>query len=61
MLKAGAHGLIDAVQPFPEALARECNNNNEVKPGDDVAADESGVANVEARTEITRAMATQMF
>jgi len=60
MLKAGAHGLIDAVQPFPEALARECNNN-EVKPGDDVAADESRVANVEGRTEITRAMATQMF
>lgn len=57
MLKAGAHGIINAVQPFPEVLAREYNNN-EIERGDDVAADESGVANIEARTEITRAMAT---
>lgn len=55
MVEAGTQGFINAVQPFPDALARE------VERGDDVAASESGIAKVEARTEITRAMATQTF
>lgn len=55
MLKAGAHGFINAVPPFPEALAID------LERGDDVAGSESRVANVEARTKITRAMATQTF
>ncbi len=55
MLNAGAHGFIDAVQLFLEAPATD------VERGEDVAANECGIAKVEARTEITRAMASQTF
>jgi len=60
MLEAVAHGIVNAVPPFPEALGRE-RNNNEVEPGDEVAADECGVANIEVRTESTRAIVSKMF